>query len=148
MKKLTVALASAEIALIATTIAVLYLAFHGLWIALLGVAGVALALILAGREILARSEVADGPTVGVGTVCAVDDAESSTGDGERQILIQVTDVRGEIFTGRLVHSDGDLDLSMLRPGLVVLVAFDPAARERLSLPDDVLAVRAACHKSG
>jgi hypothetical protein len=148
MKKLTVALAGAEIALIATTIAILYLAFHGLWIALLGVAGVALALILAGRQILARSEVADGPTVGVGTVYTVDDAESSTGDGERQILIQVTDVRGEIFTGRLVHSDGDLDLSMLRPGLVVLVAFDPAARERLSLPDDVLAVRAACLKSG
>ena len=32
---------------------------------------------------------------------------------------------------------------MLRPGLVVLVAFDPAAREELSLPDDVLAVHAA-----
>ena len=31
---------------------------------------------------------------------------------------------------------------MLRPGLVVLVAFDPADREQLSLPDDVLAVRA------
>lgn len=28
-------------------------------------------------------------------------------------------------------------------GLVVLVAFDPAAREELSLPDDVLAVHAA-----
>jgi hypothetical protein len=34
-------------------------------------------------------------------------------------------------------------VSMLRPGLVVLVAFDPAAREELSLPDDVLAVRAS-----
>jgi hypothetical protein len=32
-------------------------------------------------------------------------------------------------------------MSVLRPGLVVLVAFDPAERERLSLPDDVLAVR-------
>ena len=32
---------------------------------------------------------------------------------------------------------------MLRPGLVVLVAFDPAAREELSLPDDVLAVHAS-----
>jgi hypothetical protein len=34
-------------------------------------------------------------------------------------------------------------MSMLRPGLVVLVAFDPAAREELSLPDDVLAVHAS-----
>jgi len=29
------------------------------------------------------------------------------------------------------------------PGLVMLVAFDPAAPEELSLPDDVLAVRAS-----
>jgi hypothetical protein len=37
---------------------------------------------------------------------------------------------------------------VLRPGLVVLVAFDPAVRERLSLPDDVLAVRASCARPG
>jgi hypothetical protein len=43
----------------------------------------------------------------------------------------------------LARSGKDPELSMLRPGLVVLVAFDPAAREELSLPDDVLAVRAS-----
>jgi hypothetical protein len=43
----------------------------------------------------------------------------------------------------LVPSEDDPDVSMLRPGLVVLVAFDPAAREELSLPDDVLAVNAS-----
>jgi len=31
---------------------------------------------------------------------------------------------------------------MLRPGLLVLVAFDPAAREELSLPTDAQAVLA------
>jgi hypothetical protein len=43
----------------------------------------------------------------------------------------------------LARCDRDEDFSMLRPGLVVLVAFDPAAREELSLPDDVLAVHAS-----
>ncbi len=133
MSKLTVALAGAEIALIAT---------------LVGVAGVVLALVLVGRHMFARLAVADGPTVGIGTVYTVEDIESATADGERRVLIQVAGVRGEMFIGRLMHCDGDLDMSMLRPGLVVLVAFDPAAREWLSLPDDVLAVRAACVKSG
>lgn len=50
---------------------------------------------------------------------------------------------GETFIGKLARCYGDDDVSMLRPGLVVLVAFDPAAREELSLPDDVLAVRAS-----
>lgn len=47
---------------------------------------------------------------------------------------------GQRFTGRL-HDDAVA--SVLRPGAVLLVAFDPAARERLSLADDMLAVRAA-----
>jgi hypothetical protein len=54
----------------------------------------------------------------------------------------VVAVSGETFIGKLARSKGDPDASVLRPGLVVLVAFDPAAREKLSLPDDVLAVRA------
>jgi hypothetical protein len=32
-------------------------------------------------------------------------------------------------------------MSDLRPGVVLLVAFDPAAREQLSLADDMVAVR-------
>jgi hypothetical protein len=152
MKKLTVALAGTEIALVATSIGILYLASHELWITFLGVAAVALALVLGGRLMATRREITGGPTVGVGTVHAVEDVEPATLNRERgehpdrRVLVQVTGVRGEEFIGRLVHHDGDLDLSMLRPGLVILVAFDPAARERLSLPDDVLAVRTACVK--
>nr|WP_231983553.1 hypothetical protein [Mycobacterium sp. E2733] len=71
--------------------------------------------------------------VGVGTVRTV----------ERQVFIEVVAVSGETFIGKLARCGGDVDLSMLRPGLVVLVAFDPAARDELSLPDDVLAVQAA-----
>lgn len=76
-----------------------------------------------------------GRTVGVGTVRDV-------GTG-RQVFIEVVAVSGETFIGKLARCEGDLDMSVLRPGLVVLVAFDPAAREELSLPDDVLAVHAA-----
>ncbi len=83
----------------------------------------------------ARRRSATGPTVGVGTVRKVGD--------ERQVFIEVVAVSGETFIGKLSRGEGDPDVSMLRPGLVVLVAFDPAAREELSLPDDVLAVHAA-----
>lgn len=149
MKKLTVALAGAEIALIATSIVVLYVASRELWITFVGLAGVAIALVTGWRLMSTRREITDGATVGVGTVCSVEDIESPTSNserGEREVLIQVTGVRGEEFIGRLVHQDGDLDLSMLRPGLLILVAFDPAVPEQLSLPDDVLSVRAACAK--
>lgn len=74
-----------------------------------------------------------GRTVGVGTVRAV----------KRQVFIEVVAVSGETFVGKLARCHADLDVSVLRPGLVVLVAFDPAAREELSLPDDVLAVHAS-----
>jgi hypothetical protein len=83
----------------------------------------------------ARRRNAAGPTVGVGTVRTVGD--------QRQVFIEVVAVSGETFIGKLARSDGDADVSMLRPGLVVLVAFDPAAREELSLPDDVMAVNAS-----
>lgn len=76
-----------------------------------------------------------GRTVGVGTVRKV--------AGERQVFIEVVAVSGETFIGRLARCEDDPDVSVLRPGLVVLVAFDPAAREKLSLPDDVLAVHAS-----
>lgn len=140
MKKSMLIVTVAVIALIATT--VLHLAFHELWITFIGVACVAVVLVLVGRLMFARREIADGPTVGVGTVCTVTDDVSTTAAGECQIMIEVASVHGETFIGRLIRRDGDPDTSMFRPGLVVLVAFDPAAREELSLPDDILAVRA------
>jgi hypothetical protein len=141
MKKLTMLLAGTEIALIAT--AVLYIAFRHPWITLVGVAGVALALALVGGLIVARHQISDERIIGVGTVCRVGDGESATADGERQVFIEVVAVSGETFIGKLARCAGDPDPSILRPGLVVLVAFDPAAREELSLPDDVLAVHAS-----
>lgn len=80
-----------------------------------------------------RRRDAGNRTVGVGTVRKV----------KRQAFIEVVAVSGETFIGKLARCDGGLDLSVLRPGLLVLVAFDPTAREELSLPDDVLAVHAA-----
>ena len=88
---------------------------------------------LVGRLRFARRRGGWDRTVGVGTVRTV----------QRQVFIEVVAVSGETFIGKLARCGGDLDMSMLRPGLVVLVAFDPAAREELSLPDDVLAVHAA-----
>lgn len=82
-----------------------------------------------------RRPSGQGRTVGVGTVREV--------AGERQVFIEVVAVSGETFVGRLARGEDDPDVSMLRPGLVVLVAFDPAVREKLSLPDDVLAVHAS-----
>nr|WP_231974880.1 hypothetical protein [Mycobacterium sp. E1747] len=88
--------------------------------------------VLADRFRAARRRGGGDRTVGVGTVRSV----------ERQVFIEVVAVSGETFIGKLARCGDDLDVSMLRPGLVVLVAFDPAARESLSLPDDVLAVHA------
>ncbi len=70
------------------------------------------------------------PAVGVGTVRTIADV----------ITIEVESVTGQRFTGRL-HDDSIA--AALRPGVVLLVAFDPDAREHLSLADDMLAVRAA-----
>jgi hypothetical protein len=131
----------AELALIATTI--LYLVCHELWIALTSVAVAAALTALVSRVACTASHTKeDGIAVGVGTVRTVVDDEPDAA-GERQIWIEVSSVDGDTFIGRLVHHDGAADLSSLRPGLLVLVAFDPAAREQLSLADDVLAVRAS-----
>jgi hypothetical protein len=92
-------------------------------------------LVLLRRLPFGRRQVARGPAVGVGTVQKV--------GNERQVFVEVVAVSGETFVGKLARCDRDEDMSMLRPGLVVLVAFDPAAREELSLPDDVLAVHAS-----
>ncbi len=92
-------------------------------------------LVLVGRLPFARRRVAWRPAVGVGTVREV--------GNKRQVFIEVVAVSGETFIGKLARCARDEDVSMLRPGLVVLVAFDPDAREELSLPDDVLAVHAS-----
>jgi hypothetical protein len=68
------------------------------------------------------------PAVGIGTVRTVADP----------ITVDVESVSGQRFVGRLRQRAGEPDL---RPGVVLLVAFDPAARERLSLADDIVAVR-------
>jgi hypothetical protein len=68
--------------------------------------------------------------VGIGTVRAITEV----------VTVEVESVTGQRFTGRL--TDDSLS-SALRPGVVLLVAFDPAVRERLSLADDMLAVRTA-----
>ncbi|WP_163798977.1 hypothetical protein [Mycolicibacterium sediminis] len=72
------------------------------------------------------------PVVGIGTV-------RSTAD---PIVVEVESVSGQRFVGRLARGD-DAVTAALRPGVVLLVSFDPSAREQLSLPDDVVAVGAA-----
>lgn len=86
----------------------------------------------AGRSAFNRRPSAAGRAVGVGTVRTA----------AEQVFIEVVSVSGETFVGRLAGGGGDTDVSMLRPGLVVLVAFDPAAPEELSLPTDAEAVLA------
>jgi hypothetical protein len=144
MKMSMLLLVGAEIALVAT--AVLFFAlqdsrnllntFVGVWCVLAALA--LIGWVLRPPRRLAQIS-ADDRIVGIGTVCD----ESATAAGEHQVMIQVTSVDGETFVGRLAHHDGNPGVSWLRPGTVLLVAFDPAAPEQLSLPDDVLAVRAA-----
>lgn len=80
-------------------------------------------------------------SVALGTVQAVADVDDPV------VVVEVESVTGQRFTGRLCHRSGDPAISALRPGLILLVAFDPAARDRLTLADDVAAVRAVCAQS-
>lgn len=57
------------------------------------------------------------------------------------VVVEVESVSGTRFVGRLRRS-ADPVVSTLRPGAVVLVTFDPVARERLSLASDIAAVSA------
>ncbi|OBF15497.1 hypothetical protein A5725_04750 [Mycobacterium kubicae] len=132
----------AEIALIATT--VLYLAFHELWISILSVVlGGATVVIISRTGRGERSLPPSERTVGVGTVREVGAEVSHPDAGEPQIWVEVCSVHGDTFIGRLVRDDSDPAVATLRPGSVVLVAFNPEEPEQLSLPDDVLAVRAS-----
>ena len=83
-----------------------------------------------------RASAGPSPAVGIGTVRSVTDPTEP-------ITVDVESVSGQRFVGRLRHGDGDAAMPALRPGVVLLVAFDPAARERLSLADDIVAVRSA-----
>jgi hypothetical protein len=141
MKKTKLLIVGAEIGLVATV--VLLIAFQDLWNTFIGVACVSAALALVGWLIAATQQAATGDrALGVGTVRTVTGGESPTAAGERQVFVEVVAVSGETFVGKLAQGSDHRDVSMLRPGLVILVAFDPAAREELSLPTDVLAVRA------
>jgi hypothetical protein len=91
-------------------------------------AGIAATLLLSRPAASAATAVA--PHVGIGTVQKITDV----------VIVDVESVTGLRFTGRLPD---DAVAAALYPGAVLLVAFDPAAREHLSLPDDMLAVRAA-----
>jgi hypothetical protein len=59
------------------------------------------------------------------------------------ITVDVESVSGHRFVGRLRQAPDDPRVCGLEPGVVLLVAFDPAARESLSLADDIAAVRSA-----
>jgi hypothetical protein len=76
-------------------------------------------------------------SIGVGTVQMVAGADDPV------IVVEVESVAGQRFTGRLCHGHDDPVMSALRPGVIVLVSFDPASRQQLALADDVIAVRAA-----
>lgn len=139
MKKPTLLVIATEIALIATAVGCLVLGRFE--IAVIGIACVVVVLVnhLASTR---TPKSPDGRTIAVGTVRTIGGQPALEGDN-RQVFVEVVAVSGETFIGKLVRSECGSDLSVLRPGLVVLVAFDPAAREQLSLPDDVLAVHAA-----
>jgi hypothetical protein len=97
------------------------------FLAFIGVAGAA-RLLLSRHTVITDSTAASD--VGVGTVRNITDV----------VTIEVESVTGGRFTGQLCD---DSIAAALRPGAVLLVAFHHAARERLSLADDMLAVRAA-----
>lgn len=71
--------------------------------------------------------------VGIGTVRA----------GAGPITVDVESVSGQRFVGRLRHRRNDPALAGLRPGVVLLVTFDPVAHQAVSLADDMTAVRLA-----
>lgn len=71
--------------------------------------------------------------VGVGTVREIDGS----------IVVDVESISGQHFVGRLRQHEDDPPAAALRPGVVLLVTFDPSVRERLSLADDMTAVRSA-----
>jgi hypothetical protein len=136
MKKPILLLVGAGTAVLAA--GTLFTAFQNLWNTLVGVGCVLAASVIVGWLLRTPHGLSgdDDRIIGIGTVC-------DEPPGEQQVTIEVTGVDGETFVGRMAHRDGDPVTSWLRPGTLLLVAFDPGAPERVSLADDVLAVRAA-----
>ena len=95
----------------------------------LAVMGVGIAATLLLSRPVASPHRTLAPDVGIGTVRRITDV----------ITMEVESVTGGTFTG-LLRDDSVVEA--LRPGTVLMVAFDPLAREHLSLADDMLAVRA------
>lgn len=85
------------------------------------------------RRRVPRAEPDAVASVAIGTVRSVTDF----------IMVEVESVTGQKFVGRLRDQENDAVTAGLRPGVVLLVAFDPGARERLSLADDMDVVRSA-----
>ncbi len=108
---------------------------ESLWI-LLAFVVVTILMVIA-DAVLPRGRAAPGPTaapaVGIGTVSEITD----------RITVEVVSVSGQKFTGRLRGAPDDPVVAEIRPGAVLLVAFDPDSREQLSLADDMVAIRAA-----
>jgi hypothetical protein len=112
-----------------------------LLIALLTLVGVAIGALCIGlpprraaRPATLPKRSGTGAAIGIGTVRAGTDASTA-------LVVDVESVSGQRFVGRLRRST-DPAVSTLRPGVVVLVTFDPDVRERLSLADDIAAVSA------
>lgn len=110
---------------------------HSLLITLSAVAAIAGAVTLVAlTRTRAASPSAAHPAVGIGTV-------TSASAGTERITVEVQSVCGQRFTGRLLSTADDPVAAAIRPGVVLLVTFDPDARENLSLADDMAAIRTA-----
>jgi hypothetical protein len=103
---------------------------NALLLTFLAVIGIGISATLLLSRPRTSADPATTPDVGVGTVRDIAEV----------ITVEVVSVTGQRFTGRLLD---DAVAADLHPGAVLLVAFDPGAREHLSLADDMLAVRAA-----
>ncbi len=88
-----------------------------------------------GPHSLPPDELPGARAVGIGTVRSVTDPVI--------VEVEVEGASGPTFIGSLRHRDVDADVTRLRPGVVLLVTFDPAAREHLWMADDMVAVRVA-----
>lgn len=109
---------------------------HPLVVLLAVATAVGLALLTTACRSRPRRPVTSAQTsVGIGTVASVP-------TGSDTVTVEVHSVSAGTFTGRLLVPDDPIAAG-IRPGVVLLVVFDPAAREDLWLPDDMAAIRAA-----
>ena len=82
-----------------------------------------------------RPEVTRAGNLAVGVVRAITENATGADTGSRCVTVDVESSVGT-FAGRLTYcADNPVAAAALRPGMPVLVVFDPAAREELSWPD-------------